>query len=128
MLLDMDGTLLDLSYDNYIWRRHVPRVYARANGVDPATAIDAILGKYRAVRGTLEWYCLDHWRERLGVDVVQIHHDLKHRNPLPAGCSEIPARHAGQRQVGAAGDQFAPRYAGVEGRRDRARRLPRRHA
>ena len=96
----MDGTLLDLSYDNYIWRQHVPRVYARANGVEPATAIDAILGKYRAVQGTLEWYCLDHWRERLGVDVVQIHHDLKHRiRYLPGALDFLRAMQASDKSV-----------------------------
>ncbi len=35
--------------------------------------------QYRAVQGGLEWYCLDHWCERLGIDVVQLHHDVNHR-------------------------------------------------
>ena len=29
VLLDMDGTLLDLHFDNYFWTRHVPEAYAR---------------------------------------------------------------------------------------------------
>ena len=26
--LDMDGTLLDLSYDNYFWHKHIPKIYS----------------------------------------------------------------------------------------------------
>ena len=28
VLLDMDGTLLDLHFDNYFWTEYVPRIYA----------------------------------------------------------------------------------------------------
>ena len=28
VLLDMDGTLLDLHFDNHFWQTHVPRRYA----------------------------------------------------------------------------------------------------
>ena len=27
--LDMDGTLLDLAYDNYFWHEHIPAVYSK---------------------------------------------------------------------------------------------------
>ena len=32
ILLDMDGTILDLSFDNYFWRELVPRCLARERG------------------------------------------------------------------------------------------------
>ena len=28
VFLDMDGTLLDLHFDNHFWREHMPRRYA----------------------------------------------------------------------------------------------------
>ena len=28
VLLDMDGTLLDLAYDNHFWLEHIPTLYA----------------------------------------------------------------------------------------------------
>ena len=28
VLLDMDGTLLDLHFDNFFWSEHLPRTYA----------------------------------------------------------------------------------------------------
>ena len=31
VLVDMDGTLLDLAFDNYFWRRLVPADFARLN-------------------------------------------------------------------------------------------------
>ncbi len=31
------------------------------------------------MQGDLKWYCLDHWCERLGIDVVQLHRDANHR-------------------------------------------------
>ena len=33
VLLDMDGTLLDLHYDNHFWLEHVPRRYAEKNAL-----------------------------------------------------------------------------------------------
>src|SRR5690606_31090133 len=33
VLLDMDGTLLDLHFDNYFWLTHLPERYAEAHGV-----------------------------------------------------------------------------------------------
>ena len=33
LLLDMDGTILDLAYDNYMWMRHVPGRWAEQNGM-----------------------------------------------------------------------------------------------
>ncbi len=79
LMLDMDGTLLDLAFDNYVWRDLVPRRFAAARGMSLETARDQLFAQYRAVQGDLEWYCLDHWSERLGIDIVQIHHDVNHR-------------------------------------------------
>jgi 5'-nucleotidase len=79
LMLDMDGTILDLAYDNYIWLDLVPRRYAAANGMSFEQAREELIEKYRAVQGNLEWYCLDHWNDRLGIDVVQIHHDVAYR-------------------------------------------------
>jgi len=78
-MLDMDGTLLDLAFDNYIWRDLVPRRYAAAHDLSFEAARDHLFDQYRSVQGDLEWYCLDHWCDRLQIDVVQLHHDVNHR-------------------------------------------------
>ncbi len=79
LMLDMDGTLLDLAFDNYVWRDLVPRRYAAAKGISFDQARDDLFEQYRDVQGDLEWYCLDHWCDRLELDVVQLHHDVNHR-------------------------------------------------
>ena len=79
LMLDMDGTLLDLAFDNYMWQELVPRRYAAQNNMPYDDARELLLAKYRAVQGDLEWYCLDHWCDRLGIDVMQLHHDASHR-------------------------------------------------
>ena len=78
LMLDMDGTLLDLAFDNFMWQQHVPRQYAIANDMSFEDALADLMGRYESVHGSLEWYCLDHWCDRLGIDVVQMHHDMSH--------------------------------------------------
>lgn len=78
-MLDMDGTLLDLAFDNYVWRELVPERYAARNGLTFAAARDDLFGRYRAAQGNLEWYSLDLWSDRLGIDILQLHRDVDHR-------------------------------------------------
>jgi len=88
-MLDMDGTLLDLAFDNYMWQEFVPRRYALANDMPFAEARTLLFEKYAAVQGGLEWYCLDHWCDRLGLDVVQLHYDVSHRIGYLPGAREF---------------------------------------
>jgi len=77
-MLDMDGTILDLAYDNYMWLTHVPERWAEQNGMPFDEARKYLLGKFGAEQGDLRWYCLDHWSEHLGLDVAQLHRDNHH--------------------------------------------------
>lgn len=79
LMLDMDGTLLDLAFDNYVWQELVPRRFAAANDMPFAEARDLLFGKFKAEQGKLEWYSLHHWAEHLQLDVLQLHHDVSHR-------------------------------------------------
>ena len=38
VLLDMDGTLLDLHYDNFYWVEHLPTLYAAKYGMTLVSA------------------------------------------------------------------------------------------
>ena len=69
VFLDMDGTLLDLNFDNHFWLDFVPQRYAERNGLTPDEAKTILLPKFRAMEGRLEWYCLDYWSERLDFDI-----------------------------------------------------------
>jgi len=78
VLLDMDGTLLDLHYDNHFWLEHVPRRYAETRGLALADARAEVLARYKAVEGTLNWYCVDYWSEQLALDIPQLKEEVKH--------------------------------------------------
>lgn len=100
LMLDMDGTILDLAYDSYIWTDLVPRRYAAANNLSFEEARAKLFAKYRAIQGDLEWYCLDHWNDRLGIDVVKIHHDVTYRiGYLPGALGFLRAVAAQDRRV-----------------------------
>ena len=79
LMLDMDGTVLDLAFDNFMWRHHVPERFAAENDIDPAEARERLYAEFRAMQGTLDWYCLDHWSARLGLDIAGLHREQNHR-------------------------------------------------
>jgi 5'-nucleotidase len=49
VLLDMDGTLLDLHYDNYFWQETVPRRYGERRGLDVMTAKAVLAPVFRRI-------------------------------------------------------------------------------
>lgn len=79
VLLDMDGTLLDLHFDNYFWLHHLPQRYAEAHAVDEQEAQKEIQEKINALEGTLQWYCLDHWSELMRLDIPALKQEVKHK-------------------------------------------------
>lgn len=79
LMLDMDGTLLDLAYDNYMWLEHIPAEFARQNDVSETTARERLAAKFRSIEGKLDWYCLDHWSQELDLDIAALHRDENSR-------------------------------------------------
>ena len=88
-MLDMDGTILDLAYDNYMWMTHVPEHYAVKNGLSLSEARKQLFARFGALQGDLSWYCLDHWSERLDLDVLQLHRDNQHRIEFLPGAQDF---------------------------------------
>jgi putative hydrolase of the HAD superfamily len=72
VLLDMDGTLLDLRFDNYFWLELVPAEFAKARGMDVAAAKRELEPKFAATQGMLQWYCTDYWSETLRLDIAAL--------------------------------------------------------
>jgi 5'-nucleotidase len=91
VVLDMDGTLLDLHFDNQVWNELLPRRYAELHGLAPAEARVRIEDHLAGRRGTLPWYCLDHWERELGIDVAELEAELEHLIDLRAGVREFLA-------------------------------------
>jgi putative hydrolase of the HAD superfamily len=69
VLLDMDGTLLDLRFDNWFWLSVVPERYARANGLSVEEARARLEPMFFEVAHTMPWYCIDHWSRVLNLDI-----------------------------------------------------------
>lgn len=78
LLLDLDGTLLDLHYDNHFWLEHVPRRYAETHGLAPETAKQEVLERYKRAEGTLNWYCVDYWSRELRLDIPLLKEEVNH--------------------------------------------------
>jgi 5'-nucleotidase len=69
VLLDLDGTLLDLAFDTYFWWHHIPTVYGAPRALATEQAREALKPRFKACEGTLDWYCVDYWSRELGLDV-----------------------------------------------------------
>jgi putative hydrolase of the HAD superfamily len=87
--LDMDGTVLDLHFDNVFWLDLLPQRWGAARGLDGAAALAQLKPLFEARRGTLEWYCVDHWSEALGVDVPALKHEMRASIRYLDGASEF---------------------------------------
>lgn len=79
VLLDMDGTILDLAFDNYFWRELLPRCLARARRIDQERARCELFDHYSKKAGSLDWYCVDYWSETLRLDVRALKTAASHR-------------------------------------------------
>jgi len=79
VLLDMDGTLLDLHFDTYFWLTHVPQKFAEKNDLPVDEAYREILTRVKAHEGTLNFYCLDFWSDNLQLDISALKNDVSHK-------------------------------------------------
>lgn len=72
VLLDMDGTLLDLSFDNFFWLEYLPQRYAQEKSLSLEKSKALLEARSAAVFGSLQWYCLDHWSRDLDMDIAAL--------------------------------------------------------
>ena len=89
VLLDMDGTLLDLHYDDHFWQEYLPAEYARINNLSLSEAKTLLQPKFKAMEGTLEWYCLDYWSEELQMNIPQLKAEVAHLIAIHDGVVEF---------------------------------------
>jgi len=95
LLLDMDGTLLDLHFDNHFWLEHLPQRYATHKNLPLEIAHAQLMGLYRQVEGTLAWYSVDYWAEQLGLDILSLQYEVAHL--ISEHTNVLPFLHAMQR-------------------------------
>lgn len=71
VLLDMDGTLLDLHYDATFWLKNVHSIVASLTGESEKKIRDRFQEELKKYEGTLDWYCTDRWAEFFGIDLIE---------------------------------------------------------
>lgn len=79
VLLDMDGTLLDLHYDNYFWCDYLPELYAQKNDIALSEAMATLNPLFTRYLGTLEWYSVDFWSTELELDIMRHKQEIAHK-------------------------------------------------
>ena len=78
VLLDMDGTLLDLHFDNYFWLKHMPQRLAEARGISVEQALKLVNPIFSAEYGKLHWYSIDFWAEQTKLDIESLKREVSH--------------------------------------------------
>ena len=101
VLLDMDGTLIDLHFDNFLWNQRLPELIAAMRGIGVAAAREQLYAHMRREPRPLDFYCLDYWTRYAGLDVVELHRELAHLIAYRANASRFvrAVRASGRRAV-----------------------------
>lgn len=79
VFLDMDGTLLDLHFDNHFWLDYLPQCLAERDQRPVTEVRQQLHERYQKMKGTLDWYCLDYWSTALKIDIVALKREISDR-------------------------------------------------
>ncbi|AHL77346.1 haloacid dehalogenase [Stutzerimonas stutzeri] len=91
VLLDMDGTLLDLHFDNHFWLECLPQRYAELHGISRAMAELELAPLFNEHEGKLTWYCLDFWTQELNLPIREMKREIAHLIALRPAADEFLA-------------------------------------
>lgn len=97
VMLDMDGTLIDLYFDDTIWNRALPRRFAKSLGVSVDAAKDKLYADHKPPF-TLNFYSIDYWSNLTGIDLMSIHHEYTELFQYRPGAVEFLSYLKGARQ------------------------------
>lgn len=92
VMFDMDGTLLDLHFDNYFWEYLVPATYGERYGLDAEQAWQHLMQQYGDLHGTLNWYCVDYWTETLKLDISGMKRGIREKIAIRPGVPTLLER------------------------------------
>ncbi len=92
VLLDMDGTLLDLHFDNFFWLKYLPQCYAEKNNLSLAQADAYLTPLLASYTGQLNWYCVEFWSKKLDLPIKQMKQDTAHLIALRANSDQFLTR------------------------------------
>lgn len=78
VFLDMDGTLLDLHFDNYFWLEYLPARYGEVHDLPLDEAKQQLFQQFAKHQGQLTWYCIDYWTDVLQLPIIRLKQDIAH--------------------------------------------------
>ena len=84
VLLDMDGTLLDLAFDNDFWGHRIHEKYASIHDISIEQTVAKFEPLFKRVAGTLSWYSTDFWSQQYGYSIIE------HSRAYAAGIRWLP--------------------------------------
>lgn len=101
VILDMDGTMLDLNFDDQVWNHRLPERIAQLRQQGVAASRSWVAETLAAERGSLQWYCLDHWSREFQLSLHALEEELADLIAVRPGTSEFlqHAQGAGYRLV-----------------------------
>ena len=89
IMFDMDGTLLDLAFDDLIWNTRLPECHAETHQSTLEESKVILYTFYQQHNHTLCWYSSKYWSEKVGVDVLQLQYDHQDKIAPRPGCFEL---------------------------------------
>ena len=92
VLLDMDGTLIDQRFDNYFFLELVPMLIAQREKRSIKEVYTEKSKLYQQYTGTLDFYCLDFWTDKLQLDIRALKRQCVHLIKVRAGVENFLQR------------------------------------
>lgn len=101
VLLDMDGTILDLHFDNHFWLEHLPKRFSEAKQIPIEQARKELHSHYDKVSGTIAWYCLDYWADQTQLPITDLKREVDHLIQLRDDAHDflMALKHSGRRVI-----------------------------
>ena len=93
VLLDVDGTLLDLHFDNSVWDNALPKAFATKHILSSMSESRSNLYAHmRKVRGKIEFYSFDYWSSFTNTDIEKLHELEQGKIAFRKRCRVVPVR------------------------------------
>ncbi|NUG02360.1 HAD-IA family hydrolase [Acinetobacter oleivorans] len=89
IMFDMDGTLLDLAFDDFIWNECLPERHAKTHQLPLSVSKEKLYQFYQSHRHTLVWYSSTYWTKTVGVDVLKLQQEFQSKIQARSGCIEL---------------------------------------
>ncbi|WP_447500104.1 HAD-IA family hydrolase [Acinetobacter oleivorans] len=89
VMFDMDGTLLDLAFDDFIWNECLPERHAKTHQLPLSESKEKLYQFYQSDRHTLVWYSSTYWTKTVGIDVLKLQQEFQSKIQARSGCIEL---------------------------------------